>query len=96
LKAWRNVKGGLIKVEPTIMDEIFKQPFFGNPHIPHLVPKKFNTNVHVGRTMALAGYTCIKDLWNSIIHNWKDLKDLSIRHTMASIVTHNNLMMNIP
>jgi hypothetical protein len=46
--------------------------------------------------MALARCTCIKNLWNSITRNWKDLKDLNIRHTMASIVTHNNLMMNIP
>jgi hypothetical protein len=77
------------------MDEIFKQPFFGNPHIPHPIPEKLNTNVHMGRTMALARCTCIKDLWNSITHYWKDLKDLNIRHTMASIVTHNNLMMNV-
>ncbi len=46
--------------------------------------------------MALIGCTCIKDLWNSITHYQKVLKDLNIKHTMASIVTHNNLMMNIP
>jgi hypothetical protein len=95
LKAWRNVRGGLIKVEPTIMDEILKQPLFGNPHIPNLVLEKLNTNVHVGKAMALARCACIKNLWNPITHNWKDLKGFSIRHTMVSIVIHNNLMMNI-
>jgi hypothetical protein len=54
LKAWKNVKGGLIKIESTIMDEIFKQPLFGNPHIPHPVPEELNTSAHVGRAMALA------------------------------------------
>jgi TATA-box binding protein (TBP) (component of TFIID and TFIIIB) len=49
-----------------------------------------------GETMPLIGCTCIKDLWNSITHYYKDLKDLNIRHTMAFIVTHNNLMINIP
>jgi hypothetical protein len=95
LKAWKNVKGGLIKVEPTIVDEVFKQTLFDNLHIPHLVLEELKTNAHVGKVMVLARCTCIKDLWNSIIHNWKDLKDLNIRHTMASIVTHNNMMMNI-
>jgi hypothetical protein len=56
LKAWRNVKGSLIKIEPIIMDEVFKQPLFGNPHIPHLVLENFNINVLVGTTMALVGF----------------------------------------
>jgi hypothetical protein len=91
LKAWRN-----ISKTPTIIDEDFKQPLFGNPHIPHLVFEELNSSVHVGRVMAIARCTCIKDLWNSIIQNWKELKYLSIRHTMAFVTTHNNLMMNIP
>jgi hypothetical protein len=72
LKPWRNKRGGLIKVEPTIMDAVFKQPFFGNPCIPHPIPKELNISAHVGRTMVIAGCTCIKDLWNSIIHYWKE------------------------
>lgn len=78
------------------MDEVFKQPFFGNPHIPHPIPEELNISAHVGRAMVLVGCTGIKDLSNSIIQYYKDLKNLNIRHTMASIVTHNNLMMNIP
>jgi len=97
LKAWRNVIGGLIKAKcPTILDEDFKQPLFDNPHIPHLVFEEFNTNVHVGKVIFIARCTCIRNLWNSNIHNWKELKYLSIRHTTASFATHNNLMMNIP
>jgi hypothetical protein len=64
------------------MDEVFKQLLFGNPHIPHPIPEELNISVHVGRTMALIGCACIKDLWNSITHYYKDLKDLNIRHTM--------------
>jgi hypothetical protein len=97
LKAWRNVRCGLIKFErPTILDENFKQPLFGNSHIPQLVFEELNTSVHVGKTMFIARCTCIRDLWNSIIHNWKELKYLSIRHITTSFATHNNLMMNIP
>jgi hypothetical protein len=38
----------------------------------------------------------VSDLWDATNCNWKEFKDLGLRRTSTSIVTYNNLVINMP
>jgi hypothetical protein len=46
--------------------------------------------------VALVGCTHVKDLWDVASYNWKKLKKLCLKKTMAFIATYNNLVTNMP
>jgi len=93
---WRNVRDNLVKGEPTILDEILCQSLFGYIHILLPVSKNLTLAPHVGKAMASVGYTRVKDLWDATSCNWKELKDLGLKKTSTSVVTCNNLVINMP
>ncbi len=90
------MRDSLVKGEPTILDEILCQSLFGYIHILLPVSKNLTLAAHVGKAMAFVGCTSVKDLWDATSCNWKELKDLGLKKTSTSIVTCNNLVINMP
>ncbi len=85
VEAWLNVRPGLIKSDPTNLDEVLKQPFFGNSSI--LNASGFSLGVgglSEGVAFAQSEYSRVKNIWNSEAKNWKGLMDLGMKHHPAN------------
>jgi hypothetical protein len=83
--AWLNVRPGLIKSDPTNLDEVLRQPFFGNPSILNASGTPLGVGgVSEGNAFAQSGYFRVKDIWNVKAKDWKGLTDLGMKHHPAN------------
>ncbi|CAM6027949.1 unnamed protein product [Sphagnum balticum] len=83
--AWLNVRPDLTKSDPTNLDEVLRQPLFGNPSI--LNASGFPLRVggmSEGKALAQSGYSRVKDIWNAEAKDWKRLTDLGMKHHPAN------------
>jgi hypothetical protein len=56
--AWLNVKLGLIKSDPSNLDEVLRQPLFGNPSILNANGTPLGVGrVNEGNVFAQSGYS---------------------------------------
>ncbi len=79
--AWLNVKLGLIKSDPSNLDEVLRQPLFGNPSILNANGTPLGVGrVNEGNVFAQSGYSWVKDIWNVEAKDWKGLTDLGMKH----------------
>jgi hypothetical protein len=71
---WMSVRPALAKSEPTNSAEALKQPIFGNPLITNQEGKPLGINgKSEGNSLANAGHTRVRDLWDSKEKEWKGL-----------------------
>ncbi len=63
--AWLNVRPGLIKSDLSNLDEVLRQPLFGNPSILNASGTPLGVGgMSEGNAFAQFGYSRIKDMWN--------------------------------
>jgi hypothetical protein len=83
--AWLNVRPGLIKFDLTNLDEVLRQPLFGNPSILNASGTPLEVGgVSEGNAFAQFGYSRVKDIWNVEAKDWKGLMDLGLKHHPAN------------
>jgi len=83
--AWLNVRLGLIKSDPSNLDEILRQPLFGNLSILNARGTLLGVGgVSEGNAFAQSGYSRVKDIWNVEAKDWKGLTDLGMKHHPAN------------
>jgi hypothetical protein len=81
LRAWLNVKPGLIKTDPTNSAEILRQLLFDNPSILNSNGSPLGiSGLREGNTFAHSGCSRVKDLQNAASKEWKSLTEMKMGH----------------
>jgi hypothetical protein len=97
VKAWLNVRPGLLKSDPASAAEILRQPIFGNPSI--LSPRGLPLGVSgfsEGRALAHAGCLRIKNMWCERSKDWKSLEALGLSYHPANRDAWETITNSIP
>jgi len=81
LGSWMSMRPGLTKSNPTSVDEILRQPIFGNPSVLSTrgIPLGLG-DTRDGIAFAKHGCTRVKDLWCSTEKDWKSLTKLEMSY----------------
>ncbi len=95
--AWLNVKPGLIKSDPTNLNEVLRQLLFGNPSILNLkgIPLGVGGE-NEGNALAHSGCSRVKDIWNDAAKEWKVLTDLGMSHHPSNRLGRETITTSIP
>jgi hypothetical protein len=100
MDAWTQVKLGLIKKEPSFLEEVLQQPLFDNDFIPLLIPNPLRqATTHIRRAITTVGCSCINNFWNASCGNWKEFGMIRIRRTQKTIMlimVRKNFIASIP
>jgi len=97
VEAWQNVRPGLSKKEPSIVDKVMRQAIFRNPSILSTRGTPLGVSgLSEGRTLAQSGCTRIKDLWYERNKDWKSLTTLRLSHHRANREARDLITNSIP
>ncbi len=95
--AWLNVTTGLMRTKPTSQAKVLKQPIFSNPLVTNTAGHPLGVSaLSKGRTIAKAGCTKIKDLWDEEDWEWKSLPALEMNSHIINRRSRNTIISNIP
>jgi hypothetical protein len=74
-----NVKVGFMKTEPTLQEEVLKQPIFNNPLVTNVVGHPLGVSgLSEGWAIIKVGCIIIKDLWDRKAREWNSLPTLGM------------------
>ncbi len=91
------MRPGLIKSDPTNLDEVLRQPLFGNPSILNASGFPLGVGeVSKGNAFAQSRYSQVKDIWNVEAKDWKGLTNLRMKYHPANRRGMETIMTSIP
>jgi len=92
-----SVRPGLTKFEPTNSAEALRQPIFGNPLIMNQEGKPLGINgKSEGNSLANAGHTRVRDLWDPEEKEWKGLSALGVSFHPTNKKNRDLIIASIP